>query len=45
MLLNGVELRQQIYDTKVGDNVEIEYYRNGSLEKTTINMRASDQAL
>ncbi|WP_413526980.1 S1C family serine protease [Marinilactibacillus psychrotolerans] len=42
---NGVELRQQIYDTKVGDNVEIEYYRNGSLEKTTINMRASDQAL
>ncbi|SFK20521.1 serine protease Do [Marinilactibacillus piezotolerans] len=42
---NGIELRQQIYDTEIGDNVEVEYYRDGSLEKTTINMRASDQAL
>ncbi len=42
---SGVELRKQIYSTKVGDDVEVEYYRDGSLEKTTINMRASDQSL
>lgn len=42
---NGVELRQQIYDTEIGEDVEIEYYRDGTLETTTINMRASEETL
>ncbi|MFC6463475.1 S1C family serine protease [Marinilactibacillus sp. GCM10026970] len=42
---NGVELRQQIYNTTVGDDVEVEYYRDGTLETTTINMRASNEVL
>lgn len=42
---NGVELRQEIYDTEVGDEVEIEFYREGERQTTTIIMRSTDQSL
>ncbi|WP_071847326.1 S1C family serine protease [Alkalibacterium sp. 20] len=39
---NGIELRQEIYDTEVGDEVEIEFYRGGERQTTTITMRSTD---
>ena len=42
---NGVELRQEIYDTEVGDEVEVEFYREGERQSTTITMRSTDQTL
>ncbi|GAA0369448.1 hypothetical protein GCM10008932_21400 [Alkalibacterium iburiense] len=39
---NGVELRQEIYDTEIGDEVEIEYYRDGELQSTTMTMRTTE---
>ncbi|WP_080145973.1 S1C family serine protease [Marinilactibacillus piezotolerans] len=44
-ITSGVQLRQQIYDTEIGDEVEVEYYRDGTLESTTITMRTSDENL
>ena len=38
---NGIELRQEIYDTKVDDEVEIEFYRGGERQTATITMRSS----
>lgn len=42
---NGVKLRQEIYDTEVGDEVEVEFYREGERQSTTITMRSTDQTL
>ena len=39
---NGIQLRQEIYDTEVGDEVEIEFYRDGERQSATITMRSSD---
>lgn len=39
---NGIELRQEIYTSEIGEEVEIEYYRNGEKRSTTIIMRSSD---
>ncbi|GEK91237.1 S1C family serine protease [Alkalibacterium kapii] len=38
---NGIELRQEIYDTEIGDEVEIEYYRDGELQTATLTMRST----
>jgi serine protease Do len=42
---NGMALRQQIYATEIGDEVEIEFYRNGERETTTLTMSTADQSL
>lgn len=39
---NSVTLRQQIYSTEVGQEVEIEFYRNGEPRVTTLEMRAAE---
>lgn len=40
---NGVELRQQIYSTDIGEEVEVEYYRDGERQSTTMTMRTTDE--
>ncbi|TVP90824.1 trypsin-like peptidase domain-containing protein [Alkalibacterium sp.] len=42
---NGIELRQEIYDTEIGEEVEVEFYRNGELRSTTITMRSSEDMI
>lgn len=42
---NGIELRQEIYSTEVGDAIEIEFYREGERQTTTITMRSTDEIL
>lgn len=42
-VVNGIELRQEIYDTEIGDEVEIEYYRNGELQTATLTMRSTEE--
>ncbi|MDZ7835970.1 MAG: PDZ domain-containing protein [Alkalibacterium sp.] len=42
---NGIQLRQEIYDTEVGDEVEIEYYRDGERQSTTITMQSGEQTI
>jgi serine protease Do len=39
---NSVRLRQLIYTTNVGESVEIEFYRNGEPQVTTMEMRAAE---
>ncbi|MGB3160070.1 MAG: trypsin-like peptidase domain-containing protein [Carnobacterium sp.] len=39
---NTISLRKGIYKSELGKEVEIEYYRNGKLEKTTITMTTSE---
>lgn len=39
---NSVTLRQQIYSTEVGQEVEIEFYRNGEPRVTTLEMKAAE---
>ncbi|GAB2498886.1 trypsin-like peptidase domain-containing protein [Alkalibacterium psychrotolerans] len=39
---NGIELRQEIYDSEIGEEVEIEYYRNGERRTSRIRMRSSE---
>lgn len=41
----GGELRQELYSTRPGDRVEVEYYRDGSLNSTTLTMDAGDQSI
>ncbi|HAJ69699.1 MAG: trypsin-like peptidase domain-containing protein [Alkalibacterium sp.] len=38
---NGIELRKEIYDTEIGNEVEIEFYRDGELQKATLTMRST----
>lgn len=42
---NGVELRQQIYETELNEEVEVEFYRDGELETTTVTMTAANEPL
>jgi len=39
---SGVELRQQIYQTNVGDEVEVEFYRDGEQQTATMTMTSGD---
>ncbi len=39
---NTISLRKGIYKSELGEEVEIEYYRNGKLEKTTVTMTTSE---
>lgn len=39
---NTISLRKGIYKSELSKEVEIEYYRNGKLEKTTVTMTASE---
>ena len=38
---NSVRLRQLIYTSSIGNEVEVEYYRNGEQNVTTMEMRAA----
>ncbi|MDN6728845.1 MAG: trypsin-like peptidase domain-containing protein [Alkalibacterium sp.] len=38
---NGIELRKEIYDTEIGNEVEIEFYRDGELQKARLTMRST----
>lgn len=42
-IANGIELRQEIYDTEIGDEVEIEFYRDGELQSATLTMRSTEE--
>lgn len=42
---NGMELRQQIYETELNEEVEVEFYRDGELETTTVTMTAANEPL
>jgi len=42
---NSIELRQQIYSTEIGSEVEVEFYRNGELQTTTVTMTSSQNNL
>jgi len=37
-----ISLRKGIYKSELGKEVEIEYYRDGKLEKTTVTMTISE---
>lgn len=39
---NTISLRKGIYKSELSKEVEIEYYRNGKLEKTTVTMTTSE---
>lgn len=39
---NNVELRQQIYSTEIGQDVEVEFYRDGELQSTTLTMQSQE---
>lgn len=39
---NNIELRQQIYSTEIGQDVEVEFYRDGELQSTTLTMQAQE---
>jgi len=40
---SGTQLRQLIYETEVGQEVEIEFYRDGEQQTVTTTMQAGDQ--
>lgn len=42
---NGIELRQEIYDAEIGEDVEVEFYRNGELMTVNITMRSSEEMI
>lgn len=42
---NGIELRQEIYDAEIGEDVEVEFYRDGELMTVNITMRSSEEMI
>lgn len=40
---SGAQLRQLIYDTEVGQEIEIEFYRDGEQQTATMTMQAEEQ--
>lgn len=42
---DSISLRKEIYASELGKEIEVEYYRNGELQKTTVTMTASEQTL
>lgn len=42
---DSISLRKEIYASKLGKEIEVEYYRNGELQKTTVTMTASEPTL
>lgn len=41
-VVDTISLRREIYNAEIGSDVEIEFYRNGELQSTTVEMIASD---
>src|SRR5690625_3690242 len=39
---NSIELRQEIYDTEIGQEVEVTFYRQGEEQTVTVQMQAAD---
>lgn len=39
----GLELRQALYKTRVGDEVDVEFYREGQLQSQTMTMREQER--
>lgn len=39
----GLELRQALYKTRVGDEVDVEFYREGQLQTQTMTMREQER--
>ncbi|WP_028274353.1 S1C family serine protease [Atopococcus tabaci] len=39
---NSMELRQLIYSSEIGSEVEVEFYRDGELQTTTVTMTSSE---
>lgn len=39
----GLELRQALYKTRVGDEVDVEFYRDGQLQTQTMTMREQER--
>lgn len=39
----GLELRQALYKTRVGDEVDVEFYRGGQLQTQTMTMREQER--
>lgn len=42
---NGIRLRQAIYNTDIGEEVEVEFYRDGERMSTTVTMRAMENMI
>ena len=42
---DSISLRKEIYASELGKEIEVEYYRNGELQKTTVTMTATEPAL
>ena len=42
---DSISLRKEIYASELGKEIEVEFYRNGELEKTTVTMTASEPTL
>lgn len=44
-IANGIELRQEIYNTEIGQEVEVEFYRDGELQSATLTMRTTEEPM
>lgn len=44
-IANGVGLRQEIYKAGIGEDVEVEFYRDGELQSATMTMRTTEEPL
>lgn len=42
-ITTGLELRQALYKTRVGDEVDVEFYREGQLQTQTMTMREQER--
>ncbi|WP_407372122.1 S1C family serine protease [Carnobacterium sp.] len=42
---DSISLRKEIYASELGKEIEVEFYRNGELQKTTVTMTATEPAL
>ncbi|MER2174023.1 MAG: trypsin-like peptidase domain-containing protein [Carnobacterium sp.] len=42
---DSISLRKEIYASELGKEIEVEFYRNGELQKTTVTMTASEPTL
>lgn len=40
-ITNSIDLRQEIYNLEIGTEVEVEFYRNGELQTTTMTMSSA----
>lgn len=42
---DSISLRKEIYASELGKEIEIEFYHNGELKKTTVTMTAAEESL